>query len=281
MRWGTYGFAVEGLDAPSAILTIAGPDWPTLGIVRTRRGATDEGRPAHAGIAELTFDDERAVIWLSDTESVSLDRFPELRVTFMTDYDLSDDLVAHPFIGLPAAVASRWLGRQILHGGGIVVGDQAWAVLGTKEAGKSSTLGWLARDGHGIVSDDLLMLVGTTVFAGPRSVDLRSETADVLGGDYLQIQAGRTRHRLRPAAVPGALPLGGIVYLEWGSAVSVEEVPPIERLPRLIQNSVLGPTLEDSAAYLDLATLPTVRFVRPRGFDGFAAAIDQLLAALA
>jgi hypothetical protein len=277
---GIYGFAVTGLDSPSEVLRPAGDDWPQLHVVRAKAD-TGPGHPPDLGIAELFFDDEHAVIWLSDRESIRLERQPTLEVTFRTDHELSDDLVVHPFIGLPAAVATRWRARQILHGGGVVVHGKAWAVLGTKEAGKSSTLGWLARDGYGIVSDDLLMLEGTTVFAGPRSVDLRDETAAVLGGEYIQIFAGRIRHRLRPPPVPSQVPLAGLVYLDWGSQARVREVPPIERLQLLIANSVFGPTVEDSTAYLTLATLPTLLFERPRGFDGFGAALDQLLRALA
>jgi hypothetical protein len=280
VAWGIYGFAVTGLDSPAAVLAPADDDWPQLRVIRAKAD-TDLRRPADLAIAELFFDDDHAVIWVSDTESIRLERRPNLEVTFRTDHELSDDLVVHPFIGLPAAVATRWRQRQILHGGGVVVDGRAWAVLGTKEAGKSSTLGWLARDGYGIVSDDLLMLDGTTVFAGPRSVDLRDETAAVLGGEYIQVFAGRIRHRLRPPPVASQLPLAGVVYLDWGEQSRVTEVPPIERLQGLIANSVFGPTVEDSTAYLTLATLPTLLFERPRGFDGFGAAIDQLLRALA
>ena len=40
----------------------------------------------------------------------------------------------------------------------------------------------------------------------------------------------------------------------------IEAVPVIDRLGLLIDNSVLGPTLTDSTAYLELAALPTLRF---------------------
>ena len=124
-----------------SLLAPAELGWPLLTIGR-RRPIDAESRPDDLPIAELRFGDEVAELWLSDTESLRLTRSP-LAVMFTTRTPLSDDMVAHPFIALPAAVCSRWHDRQILHGGGVVVGGVAWAILGTKEAGKSSTLGWL------------------------------------------------------------------------------------------------------------------------------------------
>jgi hypothetical protein len=125
------------------------------------------------------------------------------------------------------------------------------------------------------------VLDGTTVFAGPRTVDLRSEAADVLGGEPVDIQLGRHRWRLRSGEVAPSTPMRGLVYLEWGDAASVEPVPPFERLPFLIANSVLGPTVRDSTAYLELAGLPTLRFTRPRRLDVLDATMSQLVDALA
>ena len=77
-------------------------------------------------------------------------------------------------------------------------------------------------------------------------------------------------------ALPAA-PLEGLIHLEWGDDVRIEEVQPADRLVLLIANSVLGPDLIDATAYLDLAALPTWRFVRPRRLDELDRANAQLL----
>ena len=276
--FGIYGFEVTGLEAPDLVLHPSGAGWPELAVKRT---GPEPGRCPQDGVgrAQLHFDEAHAELWISDTDFLELHRSP-LRVRFATAAPLSDDLVAHPYIALAATVASHWLGRQILHGGGFIDGDQAWGLLGTKEAGKSSTLAWLLANGRPIISDDLLVLDGTSVFAGPRTVDLREDAAAVLGGEPVQIDVGRARWRLRPGPIAPVTPLGGIVHLEWGDEIVIEPVEPSERLVLLIANSVVGLNLVDASAYLALAALPTWRFVRPRRLDVSDDANAQLLAAL-
>ena len=71
-----------------------------------------------------------------------------------------------------------------------------------------------------------------------------------------------------------------MIHLEWGPAVRVEPVRPSERVAALIRQSVVRPGAEAATAYLDLATLPTWRFVRPHGLDGLDGGNAQLLDAL-
>jgi hypothetical protein len=203
-----------------------------------------------------------------------------MQVRFETEELLTDDLVAHPYIAFPAAVASHWVGRQVLHGGSFLHHGRAWGVLGARESGKSSTLGWLSSHGHPICSDALLDIQGTQLFAGPRCIDLRPETAAQLGGRFVEVAGGRERWRLEPAPVPSSAPLAGLVYLAWGDELTVEVVEPIDRLLHLIQNSALGPNLLDASAYLELVTLPTFRLVRPRQLDVLDDVGAQLLGAI-
>jgi hypothetical protein len=199
-----------------------------------------------------------------------------MRVTFKTRAPIDDEVLAHPNIAMPIAVASHWLERQVLHGAAVMLDGRAWGILGGKEAGKSTTAGWFHRHGHCVLSDDLLIIDGTVLFAGPRCIDLRAEAADALGGQAVDL-IGRPKWRLRPGTVPGSVPLGGFIHLEWGDEVLIESLGPVERLRRIVENFVLGPDLADAVAYLELAALPAYRFVRPRKIASIDVANGQLL----
>ena len=53
----------------------------------------------------------------------------------------------------------------------LAVGGRALGVVGTREAGKSSTLAWLAVAGTEVLCDDLLVIDGQSTFKGPRTID--------------------------------------------------------------------------------------------------------------
>jgi hypothetical protein len=276
---GAYGLRLTGFADPSRLLVAADPSWPTLDIVQERSDA-GRRRPEGLGVADLRWDDERAVMWLDDHDHLELDR-AAMRLRLVTREPVGDQALAHPYVGLPAAVANHWLGRQVLHGGAVLVGGRAWGLLGTKEAGKSSTVAWLAGHGHPVLSDDLLVVEGATALcSGPRCVDLRPESAALLGGQEIQLLPTRRRWRVHLDQVDPVHPLGGLVHLDWGDALRVEPVRPTQALPMLFANTALGPNLADAVAYLDLAGLPTIRLVRPPGLDGLDAAGSLLVAAL-
>jgi hypothetical protein len=203
-----------------------------------------------------------------------------MTIRVITERPVDDQLLAHPYLGLPAAWASRWLGRQVLHGGAFVHHGRAWALLAGKEGGKSSTLAWLLRRGHEVLSDDILVIEGGTVFSGPRCVDLRSSAAAFLGGEDIGIVGARRRWRLNAGQVPPSMPLAGVVHLGWGDRVLVEPVGAEQRLAGLVQHSAISPGSEDAVAYLDLAALPSWRFVRPQSWEEFDRANGELLASL-
>jgi hypothetical protein len=272
---GAYGFSIAGLDAPGGLLGPADPRWPRLEIVRAvgePDGAAEE--PGTVRVTERT-----AAIWIGDGGRVDVDR-DAMTVTFRTRERLEDRLIVHPYLGLPASIASNWLGRQVLHGGGFATGDGAWALLGDKEAGKSSTLGWLARRGLEILSDDILVVEDGVLFAGPRCVDLRPEAAAILGGEDVGMLGNRVRWRVLPGEARSAVPLAGVVHLEWGEHVEVESLDAAERLAGLIRNSVIRPAHRDAAALLELASLPTFRLTRPRDLAALDTSGESLLAAL-
>jgi hypothetical protein len=150
-------------------------------------------------------------------------------------------------------------------------------VLGDKEAGKSSTLGWLLRRGVPVLSDDLVVWDGTHLFAGPACVDLREGAAEHLGGRDVGVLGGRRRWRLAALDSPGTVPLGGLVYLRWGDEPSVASLDPAGRLLALFDNVVCGLDGRDASDCLDLAALPAWTFTRPRSFDRLDEALDRLL----
>ncbi|HEX8067150.1 MAG TPA: hypothetical protein VF520_11550 [Thermoleophilaceae bacterium] len=269
---GAYGFAIDGLDDPQALLGRAEPGWPRLTIVREAREPTAGPAPGTVRV-----DGDRAEVWIGDGGLVEVDRAAST-VAFATRERVADGLVVHPYLGLPASIASHWLGRQTLHGGAFLDGDGgAWALLGDKEGGKSSTLGWLLRRGLRVLSDDILVLDRGVLFAGPRCVDLRREPASVLGGEDVGRVGNRVRWRLDPGEAPPSAPLAGLVHLEWGDRVLVEPVGAEGRLAGLVRSSVIRPGDGDATPFLELAALPTYRLVRPRDLDGLDAAGNRLL----
>lgn len=276
--FGMYGFSVVGLDDPEPLLVPVPTNWSSLEVVRSVPG-TNRRRPAELNRGAVRFDEETAEVWISDTESIDIDR-GSLQVHVRTHKRLSDDALAHPYLGLPAAVANRWLGRHVLHGGAFLSEGVAWGVLGAREAGKSSTLGWLHQNGFAILSDDLLVLDETKVFAGPRCVDLRDDAAAHIGGENLGVLGSRERWRLRGPVVPPSVRLAGLVHLAWGDEVAVEALTPSERLVALFEHYVFREARQ-ALPLLDLAALPAWRLTRPRAFGGLGGAITQLLDAVA
>lgn len=272
---GMYGFAVTGL-ADSSILGPADKAWPRLAVAHAPAPDPRTARPP----GTVRVQDGHAHIWIADGGLVEVRR-EGLRVTFATHERLKDSVVIHPYLGLPLSIANRWVGRHAFHGGAFVLGGRAWLLMGDKEAGKSSTLGWLLREGHQVVSDDILVLDGRVLFGGPRCIDLRPEAARVLGGESLGVVGGRERLRLPTGAAPAQVPIGGVIHLAWGERVDVEPLEPAERLEGLIGSAVLRPRSEDELAFLELMALPGWRFVRPRRLERMDEANAQLLGTLA
>jgi hypothetical protein len=187
------------------------------------------------------------------------------------------DLIVHPGLAYIASVFSEWLGRHALHGGAFLAGGGAWAVLGGHEAGKSSTVAWLARAGHAVVADDVLVLDGATAFAGPRSIDLRPATARLLALDGAASGVrGGLRQRMRPDATAASYPLRGWFAMTWGDDVEVRSIPAAERFPTLVEH--LHPVSgEARAGLLDLLSLPGFELSRPKHLSSLPEAAAALL----
>jgi hypothetical protein len=190
------------------------------------------------------------------------------------------DALIHPIATVPLAILARWRGHVTLHAGAFEAGGAAWALLGEREAGKSTALGMLAQLGCPVVADDLLVIDHGVVHAGPRCVDLRADAAERLGPTRdLGVFGPRRRFRLSGPPAPARLPLAGFFLLEWGDEplVQMERLPLRERAPllhRLEYAGLLGPT--DPLKVLDLAGLPAWRVRRPRDWESTADAVQAM-----
>ena len=188
-------------------------------------------------------------------------------VRFEVPHALRPDELVHPYLAPAAGVIGRWLGRESVHAGALAIGDRALGVVGTREAGKSSTLAWLALAGTEVLCDDLLVIDGRSTFTGPRSIDLREDAAERLGaGEAIGVTGARERWRLRLAPTADRHVLAGFVFLTWGDGVTLRSLGAGERLQRLAPHRGirLEPTRVD--ALLDLATLPAWEISRPRSW---------------
>lgn len=172
----------------------------------------------------------------------------------------------------------HWLGRESVHAGAFAIDGRALAVVGTRGAGKSSTLAWLALGGGEVLCDDLLVVDGRAPFPGPRSIDLREDAAARLGaGEAVGVTGARARWRVRLGPTRDRHVLGGFVFLSWGDSVTVRTLGAAERLERLApqRGLRLEPTRRD--AVLDLAALPAWEISRPRRWSSMREAGQRLL----
>jgi hypothetical protein len=272
---GAYGFRLAGLQDAEHHLHEVPPDWRQLTLSFERPACGEATRAP--GTIDIT--DDRAELWLAEAGRIIVTRDP-LSVRFQTATPLTTDAVLHPFLGLPAAIAARWLGRLSLHGGAFVHEGRAWGLLGEREAGKSATLAALLGAGVTVLSDDILIVEGIDVFAGPRSIDLRTEAAALIDAEPLGVVGNRERWRLRPRAAPARLPFGGFIELAWGRETRIEPMQARDRLERIVHSTALRPGPEQATAVLNLAALPAVRLTRRPDLSGLARQVDRLIAAL-
>ena len=266
---GAYGLRSTDLPASRALLEAAPDSWAEWRLTRRSAGAA----------RETDFVDEwRASVALQPDGRLRLDR-ERATATIEMRRPPGDDHLVHPYLAPIAAIAGRWLGRNVFHAGGFATEGGAWGVLGDSSAGKSALIAGLALRGLPIVADDLLVVKGTTVLRGPACVDLREDAARALGaGRRIGASAGRERYRVDGPHPPPELPLRGLVALGWHEAAPrVRATPPVERLPRLLASVALAMEPSDPQALLDLAALPLLRLDRPYGFDALDESLDVLL----
>jgi hypothetical protein len=256
---GAYGLRLLGLYSEPTLSSalITPPDhWPAV-RVEWREGRDESSGP------EFTVHDDSATIRLGYGGQVKLDR-SRRRATIVTPQPLGHDQLIHPALAYIGSVFSHWLGRPALHAGVFVAEGGAWALLGMRHAGKSSTLAWLARAGYPILTDDMLVLDGWTALAGPRAIDVTASSARYLGADADAdvVRAGR-RQRIMVEGIEAECPFRGWIALAWGARVEAVRVPLDERLALLARHLHSHPPV-NPRTLLEVASAPVFELRRPK-----------------
>jgi hypothetical protein len=265
---GAYGIRLSGLDSARALLVPATPDWPSFELRnRVEPGPYSELEHVSEAGAELR---------LRTGGRIFIERSPG-RAEFVTPRPLGSEELVHPYLAPVAAIVAHWNDRESVHSGAFAVDGKVWGVVGDRESGKSSTLARLALDGITVVSDDVLILQGTKVFAGPRAIDLREEPATRLGvGTSIGVAGARERWRLRLGPVQQELELAGWIHLAWSDRVEAVPLEGRERIERLLnQRGARLPSLSP-AVLLDLASLPSWEVRRPQAWETLGETADCL-----
>ena len=196
--------------------------------------------------------------------AVDVRRDPAFRVVTSSPTPLEPVELIHPVLTFAGAVIASWTGRVALHAASVVIHGAAWLLAAHPGGGKSTAAISLGLRGHPVLADDLTVLDGRTVLAGPRSVDLRIDAGN--DGPARPVGAPTTRGRWRAALgpAPAESPLGGVVLLEWGDALGVRRLAPTERLTALAVHDALGGLSRQPQMLLDLVDVPVHAVRRPR-----------------
>jgi hypothetical protein len=269
---GAYGLCVQGIDDGGALHVRDAASWPQLHVETGLRSESHSRR---------AFVTHREASISTPVAHLTLDRAMR-RLIVRSRVKLPHADLVHPCLWPAAAVFSRWLGAETLHGGAFADSSGgAWAVLGAQGAGKSSLMAALALAGHQVLADDLVVVDGRECFAGPRCIDLRPETVDALGLAR-KTSPVRSTHRWRLALGPsdGRFPLRGFVHLAWGSGFKIQPLTPGEHLGLLVGHRRVAALGADHGHLLDLAGLPAFRLIRPRARDALTDTCGRLLAAI-
>jgi hypothetical protein len=259
---GAYGLTLPGLDRCRGLVSSPGSTWPD---VHVERGLV-ERQPNRTRV-----DADAAEVRLIDGGALLLDRIAR-RATLLTSAPLSDDDLVHPYLAPVASYFAGWLGRHALHAGGVCIDGTAFAIVGDKEAGKTTTLAWLATRGFDVLADDMLVIDDGRALAGPRALDLRPDAVRELGliGRTRENPArGRARLELGPVAPD--VPLGGLLFLDWGENLALTRLQPSERLQRI------AAATRWERAPVDLARFPAWELRRPRNVAALPEVLDRLL----
>jgi hypothetical protein len=266
---GAYGLRLRGLEGARELLVPADPRWPEFTV--TARVAEPPVRPER-------IEEDRAEVRLRTGGRIEIDRRAGT-IAYVVPYELSAEELVHPYLAPAATAVARWLGREALHAAAFAVDGRVWGLVGARDSGKSSTLAALAREGAGVVCDDMLVVDESTPFPGPRAIDLREDPARRLGvGEPLGMVGARERWRWRVPSVDGPLELAGWVFLDWGETIEVQSIPSVERLHSLFRHRGIMRPPTNPGLLVELAALPTYELRRPRSWASLAATCDRLLA---
>jgi hypothetical protein len=139
----------------------------------------------------------------------------------------------------------------------------------------------MSQAGVAVVADDVLVLDGFTVLAGPRCLDLRTSAASRFGvGEPLGVIGGRERWRIGLGPVAAELPLHGWVALSWDQQTAIRVLRGAERLQALVSHRGTRLYPPDPRALIELSALPFLELRRARSWDSAEDAVQRLLDAI-
>lgn len=263
-----YGLGLRGLEDERNLL---GPPEPAFPVVTV--DFVEHDRPV---ADEVMLDGDRFEKLLVTGHVLRASR--DARTASLTGPPIESADRIHPFLAPLAGLHNRWLGREVFHAGVFAAAARAWVVVGVREAGKSSLLACLASRGHTVLADDIAVLDETTVYSGPRCIDLRGPVPGVTP-DQPSVRGG-ARARLFVPPPPPSLPLGGWLFPRWGDEVRLTRVPPQQLIGMLgrarRRNLVPSYPPPDPAALLELVGHPAWILERPRDW----AYADETLSAV-
>jgi hypothetical protein len=203
---------------------------------------------------------------------------PEIDVTAMTatlDGRADPGAIVHPLLAVLALRVVAERGMDALHAGAVAGADGAWAIVGAKEAGKSSLLAACATAGVDVITDDVLVFSGNRCLAGPRCIDLRPESAERFRVTET-VRSAEPRKRLGLAPVRAEHPLAGIVFLEWGDGPALDPIAPSETLRRLLERHAVDRFPRVPVGLLDLAAGSAFVLRRPRDWSALDPTVELL-----
>jgi hypothetical protein len=271
--YAAYGVRFLGLTATDGAERAPAPaSWDAWTVVQETGGTPDDAPGMHV-------DAQGGRIGMPGAGEQVLDRAART-ITFRTREPVRPEAIVHPGLVPSAAVIGWWAGRLAVHASAIVVDGRVWGMLADREGGKSTTAALLAERGLGLFADDMLIVAGDRCFAGPGSVDLRGESARVLGGEPLGVVGQRERWRKPYAPTLLEAPLAGWVQLAWGADgddPTVTEAPVGTRIGAL-DHHVSLPITPDQL--LDAALAPMLTLTRPHALERAGESADVLDAAL-
>jgi hypothetical protein len=265
---GAWGIRIPAFADKAQVFSQAPDDWPVVEV-----HANVCWRPSQA----VEWGPRRAEYTLLGGHHIRIERDP-LTVELELCRPTEPEAVVVPHLSSAASTVALWQGREAFHAGAFIHRQGAWALLGEKGAGKTSTLAALDLLGIPVLTDDLLIYEEGRVLAGPRCLDLRREPATELGiGTDLGVVGTRRRWRVYLSACPVSVPFRGWLVPGWADETQLEPIEPAERLPLLPRFRALQVPWERPQALLDLAAFPAFRWTRPRAIRDLGAGAQHLL----
>jgi hypothetical protein len=233
-------------------------------------------------VTDIVWSDRVVTLRAEGQFSVEVSRDPELSVCVRSPERLGSAEIVHPVMAFVAAVVASWTGRLSFHAAAVVLRGRAWLLMAPPGGGKSTLAACLRSCGQVVLSDDLAVLDGRTVLAGPRSADLREGAATHLGsGDLMRTGADRMRWRTDLGGAPYEVPLGGLVGLEWGDGLELRPARVAEVLQLLAAADGLGRGPVTPTGFLDLLDVPAYVLRRAPSWEVLDATLESIEAVAA